>query len=395
MSRDAILRGFLSGLICALASSPLWACGGTSPGVPRPSATHQGHVPAPLVDCEHSSCCAAGPDGTACCWGASSPITTTADHTCMKPRCVHLGGPVSSIAAASWHACAVVEGQVFCWGRNDHGQTGPNGGGPSPALVPLPWPAHTVVARSFSSCAISASHGEVLCWGQEILPGPQDLHAFRPTPRRPASGPMSSRVLSLSMHAGTGCAMLRGNEIVCFGEIHLQSIDGRGQETLSSTSLGLGGSDIVNVVVGHGSICVLTRGGHLYCWGRQPWSRKEFSCAYDEGCSKAPLLVGEGVRDVLLGDGWRCHQMSNQRWICYGEEELSSLIEAGLNGDVEREQANNLASYSDVVCRAHTNGDVICLGEFYLGCGTQSWVRVLNFGSLSDPIEVGLSERPR
>jgi mono/diheme cytochrome c family protein len=84
-------------------------------------------------------------------------------------------GLIAQVAAGAEHSCAVdVDGVVFCSGANSKGQLGTadNANQTMPSVVTALGSArvsvqdHSIVAGDNHTCALSATQGQVLCWGE-------------------------------------------------------------------------------------------------------------------------------------------------------------------------------------------------------------------------------------
>lgn len=129
--------------------------------------------------------CALLADRTVSCWGSNQLNQlgrTSAENSGRCPgtlyntvaSCSATPTPVAgltnvvSVAAGSWHTCALIDdGTVKCWGANNFGQLGDGSIGGSVATPVTVSGLHGVVALSvgsFHSCAL-LDNGNVYCWG--------------------------------------------------------------------------------------------------------------------------------------------------------------------------------------------------------------------------------------
>jgi alpha-tubulin suppressor-like RCC1 family protein len=129
--------------------------------------------------------CAILADRTVSCWGSNQLNQlgrTSAENSGRCPgtlyntvaSCSATPTPVAaltnvvSVAAGSWHTCALIDdGTVKCWGANNFGQLGDGSIGGSVATPVMVSGLHGVVALSvgsFHSCAL-LDNGNVYCWG--------------------------------------------------------------------------------------------------------------------------------------------------------------------------------------------------------------------------------------
>lgn len=109
--------------------------------------------------------------GNVKCWGVKD-LSSEAETPLINDKPVLLEGllgPVESIAIGRTHACALLKsGEVQCWGKNKYGQLG--NGAFSDSLSPvkvidLPTKALSVSAGTDHSCALLEGD-EIMCWGR-------------------------------------------------------------------------------------------------------------------------------------------------------------------------------------------------------------------------------------
>lgn len=108
--------------------------------------------------------------GGAQCWGSNLYHTlgnaTATDQSSVPIAVAGLATGVQTIAAATYHTCAVASGTVQCWGCNFSGVLGNASMTPQvyPVQVSLPTRgAQTLTAAVFHTCAVL--DGEAWCWG--------------------------------------------------------------------------------------------------------------------------------------------------------------------------------------------------------------------------------------
>lgn len=172
--------------------------------------------------------CALQNTGAVKCWGGATfpgdigngqlgNDSTTSSSKAVQV--VGLNGSPLQIAAAKYHACAVVADGVQCWGRNDHGQLGDR----------------TTIDR------------------------PRATNVF-------GLGPGSS-VTHLSLGSGRSCALVNGG-LKCWGEngwgVFGDAVTG--PYTTEPRDITFAKSGIEDVAVG-GHTCLLRDSGAMECWG--------------------------------------------------------------------------------------------------------------------------------
>lgn len=142
--------------------------------------------------------------GDAHCWGddGGRQLGTTASiPQCDNTECTTSPVPVTgglnfeSIAAGSFHTCALAEGRsAFCWGKGDSGEIGDGrsaASNPAPVLVAGGFRFVQLSVGAFRACAIS-TNGNTYCWGGaggdlgdgKSIPSPVPSLVLQPERRR-------------------------------------------------------------------------------------------------------------------------------------------------------------------------------------------------------------------
>lgn len=111
-------------------------------------------------------------DGDIYCWGSNyfKQLGQSSGETYNTPQQVSGLSNVSAITAGSNFSCALSDGQVFCWGANDKGQLGSSSADthvPTTVMADESSPLTNVTriaAGSEHACALTTS-GQAYCWG--------------------------------------------------------------------------------------------------------------------------------------------------------------------------------------------------------------------------------------
>jgi alpha-tubulin suppressor-like RCC1 family protein len=224
-------------------------------------------------------------------------------------------------------ACAVtVAGGVLCWGLNDFGQLG--NGTTTASSVPVPvaglTSGVTAVVMGFSSACAITSGGGVMCWGEN---GAGQLGNGTTTDSAvpvPVTG-LSSGVTSVSIGAGTACAVKAGGAVVCWGN---------NQDGLLGDNSGVSSSVPVQVVgltagasaasVGSLSVCAIASGGTVECWGNNTGGQLGNGTTTN---SPVPVqVVGlSGVTAVSVGSAVACAIAPGGDARCWGSGASGAL----------------------------------------------------------------------
>jgi len=206
------------------------------------------------------SACAVTAGGGIECWGpASVPMQVSG-----------LASGVTAVSAGYNFACAVtVGGGVECWGDNSYGQLGNES--TTSSLVPMQVSELTsgvtaVSAGSLSACAL-ASGGGVWCWGYN---GDGELgnNSTTNSPVPVQVSGLTSGVTAVSVGYNSVCAVTAGGGVECWGYNHIGQL-GNNSTTSSSVPVQVSGlaSGVTAVSAGAVSACALASGGGVWCWG--------------------------------------------------------------------------------------------------------------------------------
>jgi alpha-tubulin suppressor-like RCC1 family protein len=219
--------------------------------------------------------CALRKDKTVVCWGANysgqlGDGLKTNERLTVEP--VKALSGVTSITAASDHACAVLEnGDVMCWGRNVEGQLGT--GDTDDSLTPVKLNALSgivqVAAAARFSCALDKT-GHVSCWGKN------DVGQLGTGSPNASANPSPSVIPSIAdaTFIWTGfehtCVARKTGKISCWGS------GGNGQLGKGSVPADASAASPVDVVGAGPALAVWTGGtrscsiatnGQAFCWG--------------------------------------------------------------------------------------------------------------------------------
>lgn len=241
--------------------------------------------------------CALLDDRAVRCWGGNSSgqlgLGTTEtvgdDETPAAVAPVELGGAAVAVAAAGFHACAILaDGSLRCWGGNGTGELGTGdtysiGTADSPAAHPpvrlgFRRTATAVDAGIGTTCAILDT-GAVRCWGHG---GQGALGLGHDETIGDDEGPASEppvllgedrRAVALALGGYHSCALLDDGTVRCWGP------NGRGELGYGhTTAIGDAATPdqegpvpldarAVEIAAGGYHTCALLETGALRCWG--------------------------------------------------------------------------------------------------------------------------------
>lgn len=176
--------------------------------VPVPNGT--GVVMAGLGD---KNSCAVSSNGDVICWGANDvgqnggPVTSTV----MTPTRVSGVSSASMVSAGAGHACAVSasSGQLTCWGRNTVGEVGPTGIGSvvAPTVVSMTTTPFKAAAHSdVHTCVTAGSPSTVYCFGDNTQGQLGIDGGSTPTPTQIFLPPNAPALDLVQIGARTSCA---------------------------------------------------------------------------------------------------------------------------------------------------------------------------------------------
>jgi hypothetical protein len=222
---------------------------------------------------DHS--CAIKTDGTLWCWGYNfhGQIKSSAmlGTTITTPVLIEgVSDPVSEVSLGRNHSCLVTEdGKAYCWGYGLAGALG-TGNSESRETPTLVVDGIKDVAAGLSHTCFITDTGEVICTGANDLqqlgdPAYTEANSMIP---RPVPGVTDAKTIAAGEHHT--CVVHVDGGVTCWGA------DGEGQlgrgddwDNSGSASLGRveGLENIEAVSAGGKTTCVLSRGGHIACFG--------------------------------------------------------------------------------------------------------------------------------
>jgi len=253
---------------------------------------------------------------------------------------------VRSADSAGRHTCvALTTGEVECWGNNACGASGaPRPGRAAITRVPIQ-EVQQVTTGIFFSCARTRS-GEVHCWGRVSATSGQAGANCRIS-HRPRHVPGLTDVVDIAAGDDHVCALSSSGEVHCWGRNRFGQLgDGSGVE-LSDQPVRVLLEAGVDLEADGDATCLRHQEGTITCWGYAfvPWrftdapamDRPEGSASHEYFGRLTPTQVPEirDARDIMVGDGYACALLPNDRVTCFGSRIRSAQRSGGSPGPLE------------------------------------------------------------
>ena len=286
-------------------------------------------------------------------------------------------------AGSTDNTCAVKNGGVFCWGRNTNGQIGNN----STEDVIRPWgvipedsgATDVVVGGVSGACALVK--GGVQCWGTDT--NGQSEQSVSLKPRWIEAFPAGSGIEKIyrGNHSATACAK-RAHQVWCWGNSR-NGVIVANQDYVSQPTLLLElPSQVDQVVIGHGVLCVTTSNKKIFCKGSNQLGQ------LGQGTMDMGSMTFSEVQNVdntfkrLYTNGISFCYNAETGVSCWGGEYLFNLTNgAKYNGSNAFKKLNQLPMLipelgTDVqsmtigefdICIVKQIGMVACLGQNFAG----------------------------
>ncbi len=329
--------------------------------------------------------CALIGDGTVRCWGDNTygQLGNGGAASGGSAVAVHGITGATAISAGSTHTCALLaNGTVSCWGGNSSGQLG-NGTttvGKVPTTVPGITTATAIGAGFSHTCAIIADD-TVNCWGSNIVAqlGDGTIGNVRTSPVA-ASGVSTAK--SVAAGGVQTCATLADLSAVCWGNNNVGAL---GDGTTTST-LGLATvasvTDFVALEAGNSYTCAIDTLQTAWCWGYNLHGQLGDGTGTTRLAPNEVSKLGPALQ-ISAGTNHTCAIGSGGDLHCWGDNghgQLgdSTVIDHAFQALVPGITASSVSAGSDFTCAVHADGRVYCWGDnshSQLGNGTttESW----------------------
>ena len=309
-------------------------------------------------------------DGALACWRQTRDLTNPADfgRATGPVKIRGLTGVVELRADGDATCARLGDGTVRCWGSGPLGQAASLVG--VPLLVPGVTGATGLLLGRDAGCALTASGPR--CWGRGVRPPPSDDELQS---RIEAAGCEDDASAIVAAHHAV--AVLPGEVaapvLPLGGDGSLPCALASGAVTCDGARLAV--KDVVALETFSRSACALTRGGRVWCWGRNPSGQLgtgKPTEAPQPRPSQVPGLAGVtqlsgnrgGICALLKGGRVRCWGASNGGWMtgapgpdCDGSCVATPTEVPGLTG------VRQIAKGANHACALLADASVVCWGN--------------------------------
>lgn len=226
------------------------------------------------ISAEDAQTCGITVSGAAYCWGDNTygQLGSGDSADALVPRAVAGGLTFDSLSVGLRHACALdTAGLAWCWGSDGGGALGNGAAGSTAAPSPVAGGRtyRSISAGDGMTCAIGTD-GVTYCWGALAgstvpVPIPSGL-AFTQVSASTGGGRLGSTFT---------CGLTPAGQIRCWGFTDESSLgDGTTNGANAATPvLVAGGHTWRSVSAGTLSVCGITTGGELFCWGNNRYGQ--------------------------------------------------------------------------------------------------------------------------
>jgi alpha-tubulin suppressor-like RCC1 family protein len=287
-----------------------------------------------IFSAEKYTCVLNAADGLTC-WGAvifSSSLPTDV---------AGLPAGIAAMSGGTLSACALTNvGNVYCWGSNNQAQLGDGNylnSSATPVQVLAPGgnagPLGSVIAigsGAYHTCAVTAAN-TVLCWGND---GDGQLgsdsadcpdNATKNYQGKYCDLPLAvsglTGISAVTAGQANSCALGTGGTVACWGLNNAGQL-GNGSIGGSSTApvavTGLANVTAISEAPPANTVCALTAGGAVECWG-------EGISTNNNGTPALVVGLSSGVAAIATGKAFACALTSAGGVLCWGADTYGQL----------------------------------------------------------------------
>lgn len=310
------------------------------------------------------STCGVRDDSTLWCWGLALGATGVPNQ--LTPAQIGSTG-WSSVTLARTHACALkTDNSLYCWGANGAGQLGDGTteATTKPELVPSNQGWSAVAVSDDATCALDTA-SSLWCWGDNasgLFGAAVPASSLEPVP-------MSMQYARIALARRAGCGITLDGALRCWGrntngEIGDGSTMARDKPTAVAVPAGLSWSDVHAFAA---TACARTSDGRVFCWGS---SANGQLGTFDDAIT-TPIEIGSSdVAQVALGGGLLCVRGSDSMLRCAGRNGYSQLADGGTSSNVPLRVPGTWASVATgflYTCATTMDGQMSCAGANTVG----------------------------
>ena len=276
---------------------------------------------------------------------------------------------VTKIALGDDHACALAGGAVLCWGNNNTAQLGiaTTTAYSATAVTAVASGATDISAGTNATCAVVG--GAAQCWGYEgngRLGNGAGAGVSHSTPV--AVTGLSSGVTAITQGDLTGCALLSGGTVKCWGD----GLEGKlgngstGNQSSPVTVVGLTG--VTAISSGARNTCALNASG-VYCWGAGEFSVTRNGGTLAQTARVTPSFVGSPAKLALTGPVSSTATACSTAFTVTLQNSAGSSVTASAARTVTLEEPGTGAYYANGTC---TGGPITSV-SIAMGASTASF----------------------
>lgn len=294
-----------------------------------------------------------------------------------------------AVAVGANHACAVTStGGVKCWGAGSYGQLGDgrNTNSAVPTQVSgLTSGVSTIAAGSYHSCAVTVS-GVAMCWGHNLN---QQLGDGTTTQRATpvAVGGLGTNVQRVTVGNTHSCALMADGEVKCWGAGNNGEL-GDGRRVTSGTPVqvqGLG-AGVQDIAAGANHTCVVTSAGAVKCWGLNGYGQLGDGTTMHRPIPVDALGFAGDARSIATSYQHTCAVTASGAVKCWGYNTVGQLGDGSTSSKSTPVTVSGIVSGASSVsagayntCVRAVDGRALCWGDNtygQLGNGTTTGSRV-------------------
>jgi len=269
-------------------------------------------------------------------------------------------GVVDSLAVGSSHSCAIYktksENSVHCWGLNRNGQLGLPNVQLNQSELKIEGLWQNISVGSVHTCGYS-NYREIYCWGGGLMGqigNGGSSNVYLPSIVNISGIENIQKIESGSFH---NCAIINGGEIYCWGwNAYGQLGDGSHENKINPVRVTFPeGQMAKSISLGESHTCALLKSEEIYCWGKNNHNQiNDLENNRYNSPQKISLKQNNGIKDIFIGSKHTCIMYANDTYSCIGEITSTNMYIQGGYSD--------LVAGSGFNCFVKNNGFIFCDG---------------------------------